>query len=816
MLIYTCLTLFIVFSIADFYFETAGVPDVVKRVIRSKFREKGLTLTFDDAKCGVLNGLILKNPRCSGGDPRIYPSISAVSMCLYPRFSISSQYLFTVDSVSVHGGEVVLPIFPESGIEGCEDTLEIENVEAMVKVDENGLDLSWLTGTLWKLKVSIAGRIDNLFSKKVKKWFSKKSDNDKKLFDTASLMSSYSYQARALLWREYKDFREKVRWSAKRPSCDITFNLDPLDLGATKINMVLTIPQMSYATHRLKKGHATISLKKDLLLLDNCFLKSPDGDSVSLKGVLNADNATVTGKMEVLLKPKSIIALCKMKQVEIPPELKILSPISFSIDLKDHPVHSTSGKFALSLNAKRLTYANAAINDLKATGVVSNKFFEVSDSELLLDGVKLKVAMTYQPSSKSLDLDAHCFGPPVFVPKLLSADSGRLIKDVLSRFTFPENNRDVDLNFSTHVSWNGPVFYMVKGNVLMKGFKYYKTKFTSGDSAFILDSNGLILFNNMYLYQKDGWAKVAMMYVDTPGITYHVPSPFYRTNTGREDKFMTDFTGVMSGNDVLNCIFPKWSSTILDLSGLSDFKAHGVIDFHEMEKTNFHVDVAKSIVSWNGVPITDLGYELQAKNLDLTIKNVKGEVYNGDLTLDYATNFKTSKGHVNLKLVDADFPPLAKKIGWVLSKGKGVVTLSTKAELSNDATGKMLLYGKGKTDVRGANLWEVPILKYFGKVASKWTAGDWGVISDMKADFKFEGDHIYTKNIQTNGNVIALSGKGKYYWRTSDYDFIIHAEIFKSALPYKILSKFLYPLAGLMERRVVRKNGRITMKKVKK
>jgi hypothetical protein len=60
-----------------------------------------------------------------------------------------------------------------------------------------------------------------------------------------------------------------------------------------------------------------------------------------------------------------------------------------------------------------------------------------------------------------------------------------------------------------------------------------------------------------------------------------------------------------------------------------------------------------------------------------------------------------------------------------------------------------------------------------------------------------------------------LKGKGRYYWRNGDYDFIVNGEVFKSALPYKILSKMFHPLAGLMERRIVRKNGLTTMKKVK-
>ncbi|MCK5845718.1 MAG: hypothetical protein KAG97_13480, partial [Victivallales bacterium] len=148
-----------------------------------------------------------------------------------------------------------------------------------------------------------------------------------------------------------------------------------------------------------------------------------------------------------------------------------------------------------------------------------------------------------------------------------------------------------------------------------------------------------------------------------------------------------------------------------------------------------------------------------------------------------------------------------------LSNGKGLINLTTDARLGKDESGKMTLYGKGAAKVRDANLWEVPVLRYFGKLGSKWTGGDWGVISGMTADFKFDGDHISTENIHTNGNVIALRGRGKYFWRTGDYNFIVNGEVFKSALPYKILSKIF--LAKLLERRVVRKNGRTTLKKVK-
>jgi hypothetical protein len=484
--------------------------------------------------------------------------------------------------------------------------------------------------------------------------------------------------------------------------------------------------------------------------------------------------------------------------------------------VKKHAIHSNSGEASIVMSVKELKYGSASITDLKLTGSVGDDLFSISKGGLAIDGVRINFDLSCRPSTKSLDLDAHCFGPPIFVPKLLKGGSSALIKDILNRFTFPKENKNVDLTVQTHVSWAGEKpFYVANGNVVMKGFKYYKTEFASGDSAFILDSNGLMFFHDMYLYQKNGWTKAALLYILTPGLRYHVESPFFDSDSGPQDKFTTDFEGVMSGEDVLNCIFPKWRSEMLDLSGLADLSAHGVIDFLDMKRTRFDVKVEKSSCAWNGVPISDLSYDLRVKNMDMVIDHVKGKVYGGDLTLDYATNFKTSKGRVDLKLNGAEFPPLARKIGWKLSSDKGIISLMTTAKLADDEQKRMTIHGTGHVDVKGANLWEVPILRYFGKFAKKWTGGEWGVISDMTADFKFEGDHISTENIHTNGNIIALKGKGRYYWRNGDYDFIVNGEVFKSALPYKILSKMFHPLAGLMERRIVRKNGLTTMKKVK-
>ena len=198
----------------------------------------------------------------------------------------------------------------------------------------------------------------------------------------------------------------------------------------------------------------------------------------------------------------------------------------------------------------------------------------------------------------------------------------------------------------------------------------------------------------------------------------------------------------------------------------------------------------------------------------MDIKNAAGKVYNGDLVLSYYTNFNTERGHVNVDLRDADFVSIVKHIKWDLSGGGGRLSATTDADLEYDKEGNLLMTGKGTLKIRDANLWEVPIINSFGHLASPWLGDKWGLISDLDADFKYKKDYVEANNIHTNGDVVALRSKGKYFWATGDFNFLVHAEVLKSVLPFKIITKIFDPITGLMESRVVRKQGKISWEKI--
>ena len=198
----------------------------------------------------------------------------------------------------------------------------------------------------------------------------------------------------------------------------------------------------------------------------------------------------------------------------------------------------------------------------------------------------------------------------------------------------------------------------------------------------------------------------------------------------------------------------------------------------------------------------------------MDIANATGKVYNGTLDLYYHTNFDTEKGKVKVNLQNADFVPVVKHIKWDLNGDGGKMSVTTDANLEYDKDDNLLMTGKGSLKIKDANLWEVPLINAFRQLAKQWMGKRWGIISELNADFQYKKDHIFSNNMHTNGNVIALRSKGEYYWSTGDFNFLIHAEIMKSILPFKIITKIFDPISGLMESRVIRKNGEIKWKKV--
>ncbi|MCX6984391.1 MAG: hypothetical protein NT118_06500 [Lentisphaerae bacterium] len=97
----------------------------------------------------------------------------------------------------------------------------------------------------------------------------------------------------------------------------------------------------------------------------------------------------------------------------------------------------------------------------------------------------------------------------------------------------------------------------------------------------------------------------------------------------------------------------------------------------------------------------------------------------------------------------------------------------------------------------------MPILKGFTDMMGKsLISHEWGEVTSADCTYTLEDDHFQTDSIQTDGNTVALSAIGKYYWNTSETDFRVRAKLLKNILPYELFSKLLNPLSWAFEARL--------------
>jgi len=230
-----------------------------------------------------------------------------------------------------------------------------------------------------------------------------------------------------------------------------------------------------------------------------------------------------------------------------------------------------------------------------------------------------------------------------------------------------------------------------------------------------------------------------------------------------------------------------------------------MIDFTNDDNTYFNGSLTDAVGEWNGIPLSKICTELSMKKQIVSIKDMTAQAFNGDLTCSYTYDIKNNTGKVAMSVDDAEFAPLVKNLGYTDYTSKKIGTLSgeVEADLSYTDKDELLMNGKGKISVRDADIWVIPVLKGFTDMLGKSViSSEWGEISKADCEFTLEKDHFQSNSIQTDGNAIALSANGKYYWTTSESDFKVRAKVFKNVLPFELLSKLMDPLSWALEARL--------------
>jgi len=488
--------------------------------------------------------------------------------------------------------------------------------------------------------------------------------------------------------------------------------------------------------------------------------------------------------------------------------------VSFSGVLKSTEPKRGSFSGSFDILAPQICFKDLEVKMLSSHLDFSGDTISLSDVHATLDdGTRLSGEMLCNPASKVLSASLICLGSPERTLSLLGPEQRSFLKSVIKDIDWPLAGNLIESSIDLHYKYGSNPFCFMTGSLVMTDFEYRGIKFKYGATRFILDSDRLLILPGALLETKEGQALISICYKGGGAKRYVRPLRADGSDDSSEDaspppegRLDFELESAISGDDIIRCFYPKWSSEYIDFPKSVQAAAKGSIDYKRPEASSFVAKIQNGSCAWKGVSVTNIDATLLYKDRNLSFKGAEAELCSGRLNADYSFNFKTLSGDVALKIQDAEMLPLIKQLGWgdAVAAGKpGKLSSDMASKIYYDAEGRLLMDGKGKLNISGADLWSIPLfgefLKFLGKA---WSLQSLGSITTIDSEYVFDKDHFKTDSIKSDGGFVALSGDGSYYWNTNEFDFKFRAELLKGALPFETLSRLLSPVSWILEKRL--------------
>ena len=490
--------------------------------------------------------------------------------------------------------------------------------------------------------------------------------------------------------------------------------------------------------------------------------------------------------------------------------------VSFSGALHSDELRKSAFSGSFDLFATQMSYKDLDSKTFSAHLEFKGDTVRLSDIHATLDdGTKLSGELRCNPSTRIISASVSCLGSPERMIVLLGPEQRSFVKSIVKDIDWPLAGNLVESNIDLHYRYGSKPFCFLTGSLVMTDFEYRGMKFKYGATRFAIDSDRLLLLPAAILESKDGQAQISICYRASqnaqPPLQY-APEP----SSGQasdpdaiaapDGKLDYEISSTLSGNDLLRCFYPQWKSEYIDFPKSLQIAAKGFSNYRSPDKSAFSAKIQNGSCVWRGAQISNIDVALDYKGCILSFKGASADISSGKLSADYEFNFKDQAGDIVLKIQDAELQTVLRQIGWgeIIGNGKpGRLSGEISSKFSYAADGKLVMDGKGKMGIAGADLWSIPLfgefLKFLGRA---WSLDSLGSVTAVDCECKLVKDHFETDSIKSDGGFVALRGGGKYYWDTNDFDFKFRAELLKSALPFETMARLLTPVSWMLERRL--------------
>jgi len=813
--IYSLLVIFATLSLTDLYLELVGLPAWVENQIEKKIRERGIILHLTNIRCGLVVGLLAEGVSIYDSQLPDWPLFTAEEIKASFSFGNAPGEVFGLDDFAVSGGNLKLPLFPESGKEGSEDFLAVSNIEASLSRNAETLAVDYLSGKLQTMLIKAEGRIENLLLPAVP------------IVPSVPTKTPASFSVIPLITRQPRENRCQIYHSLQKlaadsrgfpaPKCRISFLFDAKNHTRNQVLMRLDIPHLSYGHLQDLSGHGQLLFAKQHISLEK-FRISPGNDQyLEITGIFDPVTDSLKGKIKGQLEWNTVRPFIADKDQGLTAQFSIEKPLTFQAEIGNFIPSARELNGHLKVSIPEMSYRNCLFSEINAELAVINQMIigknltAKTDQDCELSG-KFCVA----PLSKSFNANLNLVGNPGILAKLMPEKEGKCLQNIIKSFRLPEKLADTAINADIQGYWGPNPNFMLSSDVVMNNFAYNGVDFRYGAAKIYLEPSFQLIMPAVILEREEGRAALALVYEYREKRFFDVSSPFLHPSPHVSDRLLIDFDSTLAGDAFLQCILPGHQVEDFDFSNPIPIKGSGLIDYLHPENTTFISTLSNAHCRWNGIPLEKLQAELNYRKQKLVVKKIRADLCSGKIQADYQHDFTTDKGHIKVDLQEANFTEFTKHLDWQQKDSPGTISGKIDAELAFSPDGKDLMHGNGNLAVRNADIWEIPVLYGLAKVLKevRFLSGKWGQITSLDADFELLGNKLHTDSLRTDGSVVSLEGQGNYFLHSKDFDFKIRGKILHKTPAIDLITAILDPFSWFFESRVYRQDGKIYWEKI--
>ncbi len=536
--------------------------------------------------------------------------------------------------------------------------------------------------------------------------------------------------------------------------------------------MRLTVQNARIRRFPVDQAKATLIFKGEKLHVKNLAFRphqNPVRDSLRGDAVINRKNNTIEGTCRGDIKLKHILQLLphhlpRESVLRRAAENRVNISCSFTSSLTSPP----NPQVKAQLQTKEFTVEGDTFRDV-ATRAQINKD-------------RVQIAVTKAQTSKGNTLTANL---------RVDRDSGTISGQ--GRFPTPPQELAVFLppgkvrkhykRIWKHFEWaedSPPIFQLRKGQIKNAFSKETKLRFDLEVSAEEFRYRGIPL--------KDG----------SGDVTGRLPGEisFQNFHAEHEDKPVNGdfifYTKKMPGVKVhckgtmdpltVSSAFTdteKQKRNRYQFADATKLEVHGFIPFPENASPRLYGRMQTPQFTAFDFPFKTVNASWHLRDNLLNIRYFTGKLAEGKVNFTGDYDLMTHTSELDVKFNGVQLKSVVRPHEtWNTLKTKGQLSGNTEVTLNLSGSGKEQpeLLGEGHLRLTKGNLWQMPLMAQLGKLlrtslVRKLTG--LGKITELEADFFFEGDHVRVPEFKTDGNIVALRGHGIYEWRTSRPDFLI-------------------------------------------